>query len=160
MLVVFLATGSAALGIGCARAQATEQPIAFNHLKHKEAGLTCDTCHTRYEESAVSGRPSTETCMFCHEEALTESAEEEKIRQYASQGQEIPWRRIYVLPDHVFFSHRRHVVSAGLECATCHGDAGESTVPQTRPAVAHTMERCIECHQSSEVDAGCNGCHR
>lgn len=145
--------------VGCGPAP-VEQPIAFNHLIHKEADITCDVCHTRYTESKVSGRPELETCMFCHEEALTDSVEEEKIRQYASEGTEIPWNRIYSLPDHVYYSHRRHVVVAGLECQSCHGNQGESTTPQTRPAVNHTMERCIDCHEENEASTACNSCHR
>lgn len=146
--------------VACSRASAAEQPIAFNHLKHKEADVSCDVCHARFQESEVSGRPLLETCMICHEEAQTKSPEEEKIRRFAAEGKEIPWERVYFLPDHVYFSHRRHAVMAKIECSECHADIGERTTPPDRPAVKHTMERCIACHEKSAASTACNDCHR
>ena len=92
--------------------------------------------------------------------AITESPEEEKIRQYAAKGMEIPWQRVYRVPSHVYFSHRRHVTLGGLDCAACHGDVKGSSVPVTRPAVVLDMKACMDCHQKRQASNDCDGCHR
>ena len=56
--------------------------------------------------------------------------EEEKLAQYAERKAEIRWVRLYRVPDHSFFSHRRHVVLGKLECKTCHGAIEASDVPR------------------------------
>jgi menaquinone reductase, multiheme cytochrome c subunit len=136
------------------------QPIDFNHKVHVDNELECSACHQRYEHSAVSGRPKLETCMLCHETALTDSAEEEKIRQYAERGEEIPWRRLFRLPDHVYYSHQTHVVSGQIECQTCHGHIGQRTSPPPRPEVKLTMDGCIACHERRGASTDCNACHK
>ena len=137
------------------------QPIALNHKKHVvENELECSACHSAFSNSANAGRPKTETCMLCHETALTESAEEEKIRQYAGRGEEIPWKRLYRLPEHVYFSHQTHVVAAKVECKSCHGAIGESTTPPVKPEVKLTMDDCVACHESKQVSIDCLACHK
>lgn len=137
------------------------QPIAFNHKKHAgEVGLPCTTCHQYVETQSFAGLPQTETCVTCHAAPLTKNPEEEKIRQYASKNEKIPWQRIYRMPGDVFFSHRRHVVLAKVECATCHGKMAEQTTPPSRPLVNQTMAWCINCHQERRMSADCNACHK
>jgi hypothetical protein len=136
------------------------QPIAFNHQKHLAVGLTCDSCHQYYEQHAVAGLPRTELCMGCHAAPLTESPEEEKVRSYGERGHEIPWIKIHVLPDHSFFSHRRHVALGKLDCVVCHGDMARRTTPVTAPAVKLTMDWCVGCHTRRHVTSDCNACHR
>ena len=137
------------------------QPIAFNHQKHAgELSLPCTTCHQSVEAQSFAGLPQTETCVTCHAAPLTKSPEEEKIRQYATKGEKIPWQRIYRVPGNVFFSHRRHVVLAKVECATCHGKMAEQTTPPTRPLVNQTMAWCIACHQERRASVDCNACHK
>ncbi len=136
------------------------QPIAFNHKVHIDNGLDCSACHERYSQAAVAGRPKLTTCLFCHETPLTESPEEEKVRQYAERGEEIPWRRLTRLPAHVYFSHRRHVVLGGIACQTCHGHIGQSTSPPSRPEIQLKMNDCLACHRQHGVTTDCNACHR
>jgi len=137
------------------------QPISFNHKKHAgELSLPCTTCHQSVENQTFAGLPQTETCVTCHAAPLTKNPEEEKIRQYASKGEYIPWQRIYRMPGDVFFSHRRHVVLAKVECATCHGKMAEQTTPPSRPLVNQTMAWCINCHQERRVSVDCNACHK
>jgi c(7)-type cytochrome triheme protein len=64
------------------------------------------------------------------------------------------------VPGDVFFSHRRHVTVAKVECQTCHGAIGEATAPPGRPAVNQSMEWCISCHEKRQVSVDCNACHR
>lgn len=139
----------------------SSQPIRFNHKKHAgEMSLPCITCHQAVKEQTFASLPQTGTCMTCHAAALTKNPEEEKIRQYAAKNEKIAWKRIYQMPDHVFFSHRRHVISAKIECVTCHGKMAELTEPPTRPLVQQSMSWCIACHQEKRASVDCNACHK
>lgn len=136
------------------------QPIQFNHAGHKAKGVQCAFCHESVEGQALAGIPPVGTCMICHVVPQTKSPEEEKIRQVAGRGQEIPWKRLYGVPDHVFFSHQRHVTLGKVNCKTCHGAIGEAMTPPRSPAVNQTMDWCIDCHERREASVDCNACHR
>jgi hypothetical protein len=139
----------------------SSQPIRFNHKKHAgEMSLPCTTCHQTVKEQTFASLPQAGTCMTCHAAALTKNPEEEKIRQYAAKNEKISWKRVYKMPRDVFFSHRRHVVSANIECVTCHGKMAELTEPPTRPLVQQSMSWCIACHQEKRASVDCNACHR
>jgi hypothetical protein len=152
VLLLFLLIG---LSIG----YKTEQPISFNHKKHAEQGLECDACHRFYKTQTFSGLPDLNTCLECHKEPITKSPEEEKIRQFQKKGEQIPWKRIYGEPDHVFFSHRRHVILGKLQCQNCHGDIGQRETPPQKPWVKMTMSWCMDCHKKSKVTNDCLACH-
>ena len=140
------------------------QPLGYNHKIHIEnAGLTCADCHTPVQSSSSSATtiPSLEVCTPCHsEQPISESPEEKKLLEFVAQKTEIPWKRVYSVPDHVYFSHRRHVTKAGLECKVCHGDVQEFTKPITAPFVPVTMENCMRCHRENNVTNDCLSCHR
>jgi hypothetical protein len=136
------------------------QPIAFNHKKHIDNELECSACHNLFQTSARAGRPTTDTCILCHETALTESPEEEKVRQYAARGEQIPWRRLFKLPTHVYFSHQTHVVSGQVECKSCHGNIADGTSPPSKPEIKLTMDRCIDCHKARRASTDCLACHK
>ncbi len=137
----------------------TEQPISFNHKKHLEQGLECDSCHRYFKTQTFSGMPGIAACLECHQEAVTKSPEEEKIRQFAKKGKEIPWKRIYKEPSYVFYSHRRHTVLGKIPCQTCHGNIGNSEKPPEKPYVKMTMGWCMGCHQKKGVSNDCLACH-
>ncbi len=136
------------------------QPIEYNHAVHIESGLECDTCHPGAREEVRATLPTIETCLLCHEEAITESPEEEKIRTLAAAGEEIPWTQVTRIPRHVYFSHRRHVALGGLECAECHGPMETLTQPPRRPYRVLDMDACMDCHEQKELRNDCNDCHR
>ena len=136
-----------------------DQPISFNHQKHTEQGLECDTCHPFFKDQTFAGMPTVATCMECHKEPITQSPEEEKIRRYAKKNKQPPWKRLYVVPDHVFFSHRRHVLLGKLECPVCHGNIAGSKEPPSKPWVNMTMNWCMNCHKTSSVTNDCLACH-
>lgn len=142
-------------------AKAIHQPIHFNHSLHtQEWELECDTCHRSVREAEYAGRPAVEICAVCHEDPQGETAEEAALVEYIRNGQSVPWRRLYRIPDHVFYSHRRHVTVAQLECVECHGDIGISTSPPTQPLNDLTMEFCIGCHEKRDASTDCIACHR
>lgn len=135
------------------------QPISFNHKKHQEQGVECITCHTHFKDQTFSGMPTVAVCMECHKDSITKNPGEEKIRQFSQKGEEVPWKRLYQQPDHVFFSHRRHVVLAKMECQNCHGDIGQSERPPTKPWVKMTMKWCMDCHTKTKANNDCLACH-
>jgi hypothetical protein len=136
------------------------QPVAFNHRLHVEDnGLACVDCHIYVTTQTFAGLPRVEKCLECHEEAQTESPEEEKIRQAAADGRELAWNRIYQIPDHVYSSHRRHVVAGKLACAECHGPIAETTSPPARPLNDISMDFCMDCHRQNGVTNDCIACH-
>jgi hypothetical protein len=144
----------------CDQAPAVVQPIQFSHKAHVEKGLPCDGCHQFVEKTAFAGMPSTETCMMCHQTAITDNPEEEKVRQYAEKSVQIPWQRVYEVPGHVYFSHRRHVTLGRIECVRCHGNVGESAAPITVAALPISMNRCLDCHEQHDAASDCDACHR
>lgn len=131
------------------------QPIAFNHKKHAgELSLPCTTCHHRAETDVVAGRPPTALCMGCHMAAESKSEEVKKLKAYGEKGQEIPWRRVWRLPSHVFFPHRVHVALAKISCQTCHGPMETLDRPPARALKELTMDDCIGCHAERRLAKG------
>lgn len=144
----------------CNRTPPVVQPIEYSHKLHVDSGIACTSCHESAETAAAAGVPGIETCITCHQAAITESAEEEKVRQYAEREEEIPWRRVHQMPDHVYFSHRRHVAAGGVECEQCHGAIANLTAPPPRPLVNQSMTWCISCHRTRGATQDCVHCHR
>lgn len=136
------------------------QPLEFNHRKHVEENeIDCSMCHASYATETFSGFPDNDTCAACHGEAIGQSAEEKRLVAMLKAGRPLVWQPLFRQPSHVFYSHRRHVVSAGLECATCHGEIARTSSPP-RSVDRMTMEECMACHLRSKVAAGCTTCHR
>jgi hypothetical protein len=137
------------------------QPIAYNHAAHvKKLEIGCETCHETSTAGEVAGIPPLSTCADCHREANGPSPEEKKVVEAVLAGREIPWARLYDLPRHVYFTHRRHVAVARIACERCHGDMGSQTRPPPGPLVALTMDGCIECHRQRGASQDCDVCHR
>jgi len=137
------------------------QPIKYNHKKHiEEAELECTDCHVFVETNMRATIPNIEICADCHsDEPMTDSPEEVKLLEYISKNERIPWVQIYKVPDHVYFSHRRHVKIGELECTSCHGNVPELTEPAPRQLVEISMNNCIDCHRENDVNRDCIGCH-
>lgn len=141
--------------------EAVLQPVEFNHLLHVEdVGLECIDCHEYYETGEHSGLPSVETCLGCHEGGATESPEERRFLEMVERGEEVRFRKLFRMPDHVYYSHRTHVAVAGLECAECHGEVAKTAVPPLAPLVRITMDTCMDCHAEHSVRTDCTDCHR
>lgn len=152
------------------------QPIDFSHAMHvEEVDDGCASCHFLREDGSFSGAPGLAQCIDCHEEVQGESdAEAVFVEEYVSKGREVPWLIYSRQPDCVFFSHAAHVVGAEMECATCHGDIGESDSlkPYQENRLTgysrdiwgyniagfkrHTYDRmkmgdCAECHKEAQI---------
>lgn len=136
------------------------QPIRFNHRKHvKDNELSCDTCHRFYEKESFSGLPDADVCASCHSEPQGKSAEEAKLVALLKSGAELKWQSLFRQPAHIFYSHRRHVVAAKLECPTCHGAIGDSVTPPEHVRKLR-MQDCLDCHDRNKVSTDCTACHR
>lgn len=143
---------------GAVRGRLT-QPVSFNHKIHAENDLECLDCHIYFQDRATSGRPGLEICSLCHEEAIGESKEEKKVVEHIQSGEKIDWKRLYRVPEDVYFSHRRHVALGQIECKTCHGDIGQSIRPPSRVRKI-SMKTCMNCHEENSVTTDCISCHR
>lgn len=136
------------------------QPIAFNHQRHvDDLGLECEGCHQYYKKETFSGLPEAEVCEFCHAEAQGESAAEAQLVQLLGEGKPLEWQSLFQQPSHVFFTHRRHVVVAQMECSVCHGEIASSERPPDWVKLL-TMDDCVDCHQREDAATRCTACHR
>lgn len=157
MAAAGFATGRAAFP----PARSVTQPIQFNHQKHVEkVGLDCSTCHEYFGTREHSGLPALAVCEGCHAEPQTESAEEQTLRALIASDSRPEFRKLFRLPDHVYYSHRRHVAVAELKCETCHGAIADTAAPPERPLVRVTMETCVGCHEEKGVTNDCTSCHQ
>ncbi len=157
-VLCFLFTDLLAVVIGASRV--VRQPIAFNHAKHVENGVACTDCHSGAQTQAHATLPTLATCLGCHETQLSQNPEEGKIRSIAAAGQELSWTQLTRVPSHVYFSHRRHVQIAQLDCAECHGPVAKSTSPPVAVFRPPTMNNCLGCHGKRGLKTDCNDCHR
>ncbi len=162
-----------------------EQPFSFNHALHVDEMGGCDACHFFREDGSFSGMPKTSQCMECHESQLGDTKDEEIfITEYVEAEKEVPWLIYSEQPDCVFFSHAAHVIKAGMDCRSCHGDIGTSTTTKTYEENRITgysrdiwgkniwgikknswdrmkMDDCAECHERETGSKGaCFQCHK
>ena len=156
----------AAVGFASGRASfdpnaAVAQPIQFNHQKHvKDNGIDCAVCHQLFADHQHSGLPDLTVCTGCHQQPLGKSAEEAKLIRLAASPNPPAFKKLFRLPDHAYYSHRRHVTVAKLPCTTCHGGIADTTAPPSRPLVRIQMKTCIDCHTQRSVRTDCTACHR
>ena len=143
-------------------ASATIQPIAFPHNIHAGTDrIDCQYCHFSAERSVAAGIPPVRTCIGCHQVIggtdERQQAEIQKVRDYWTNQEAIPWVRIYKVADHAHFPHMRHV-AADIDCATCHGQVQEMRVIEevNQPL---SMGWCVSCHIEREVSRDCAVCH-
>jgi hypothetical protein len=125
-----------------------EQPIQFSHERHVAGnGIDCRFCHASVEQSSFAGFPPTQTCIGCHAQIFADAPYLAPVRASWRTGQPLMWRRVYDLPDHVYFNHRIHVAK-GVGCATCHGRVDH--MPLIRQATPLLMNWCLDCHRHPE----------
>ncbi len=137
------------------------QPVGYNHDVHvNKLQIGCDNCHAGSMTGQVAGLPTVSDCADCHAEANGTSDEEKKVVEAVKANRPLVWQRLYSIPSHVFFTHRRHVQSGGIACERCHGLMKNQKRPPPAPLVALTMTDCINCHRERGVSTDCTTCHR
>ncbi len=162
-------------------------PIDFNHDLHMGVVFDgCNSCHYFREDGSFSGSPTLEECRDCHMFVMgTDPNEEKFVEEYVLQDKEVPWNIYAKQPDNVYFSHAPHVIGADMDCATCHGDIGESEslrpyqenrltgysrdiwgwnmsrLGEPKYAPRMKMMDCVNCHVE-EIDSkgSCFQCHK
>ena len=161
-LLLFLAASNGTLRssqpAAGAPAAGAAAPIAFSHETHvSTAGLDCQFCHAYARRGPVAGLPPLSRCAGCHRFVLPDSPDVARLLALFEAGEPLAWPRVHDLPDHVRFTHKRHV-RAGIACSACHGDVGRMQLAeQTAPL---TMGWCVSCHEAQQASIDCLTCHR
>ncbi|MBM3776235.1 MAG: cytochrome c3 family protein, partial [Acidobacteria bacterium] len=101
--------------------------------------------------------PATSVCMSCHSQIKPDSPHIQKLAGFHDERKPVPWKRVYRIPDYVFFNHRQHVTAARAGCETCHGPVAERDV--LRKEKDTSMAACMDCHRSNGASLACNYCH-
>ncbi len=132
------------------------QPIVFSHRIHVAVNaIGCTSCHASAEHAPVAGIPSMERCRGCHKFVKEDpqdpavTAQIQALLKYLDDDRPIEWVRVHRLPDHVYFTHERHVRS-GVECRACHGDV--ERMDADRQVAPLTMGWCLECHHRKQAE--------
>lgn len=142
------------------------QPFEFNHKIHIAADVDCLQCHEGLLDSSASPLPTLETCMGCHTDPPGKNRRLRQLAALGRRGRALHWDPLLRLPDHVFFSHGRHVEVANIQCRSCHSDMPQRTEPPRYRRIV-TMHDCIACHQrhanrpsARRATLDCAACHR
>jgi Cytochrome c7 and related cytochrome c len=155
-LALAAGAGGGALGLLERLPPAPSQPLRFSHRVHAGlAGIACTFCHVYAERGPVAGIPSMARCRGCHKfirQDPDDPAMDRELKALAATlegGAAVEWVRVHRVPDHVFFTHQRHVRS-GVVCRECHGAV------ETMEAVAQVaplqMGWCLECHRRKQAE--------
>lgn len=136
-------------------------PVSFSHYVHtRQHKIKCLSCHRGAVKEARAGIPNIETCSLCHSKILNPSSEREKqIYDFVKNNKKIPWRNYYMVPDYVYFSHRRHVKLGKIDCVSCHGDMSDQTSPVLKKFTPIKMQFCFDCHTERKITTDCGNCH-
>jgi len=152
LLVIGEAVFLSSQGFSPRTGHAPEQPIPFSHKLHAgEMELDCQLCHTQSEKGRHSTVPSTNICMNCHSQVKRRSGATEdsphlaKLREHHESGKPIEWVKVHDMPDYVYFAHRPHVKTAGIDCETCHGPVEK--MDKIKVGVPFNMGWCLDCHR-------------
>lgn len=141
-----------------ARGYKPTQPIKFSHVTHvKQNKMECTYCHSGVTKSPYATIPAVETCMGCHKAVKTESPEIQKLTKYYEEGKPIPWEPVHHLPEHVYFTHERHI-KAGVGCQSCHGQVPE--MEEVEKVSSLKMGFCVSCHRENGASIDCLVCHQ
>src|SRR4030067_1952114 len=95
--------------------------------------------------------------MSCHRAIATDKEEIRKLTRHYEEKRPVLWIRVYSLPEHVYFSHKRHA-KAGVDCAECHGMVG--AMIKIRRVGSLEMGWCVSCHRVKGAPRDCATCHK
>jgi hypothetical protein len=85
--------------------------------------------------------------MNCHQTIKPDSPLLEPVRVSWTSGDPIPWVRVHLTPDYVYFNHAVHV-RRGIGCVSCHGKVNEMPVMTHEKPLS--MGWCLDCHRHPE----------
>jgi Cytochrome c7 and related cytochrome c len=143
--------------LACPDSRPPAQPIAFSHRVHAgDARIGCMACHAYAAHGPVAGIPSMARCKGCHKFVKEDpkdpkvTAEIKVLLGLLEKDAVIEWTRVHRVPDHVRFTHQRHV-AAGVRCQECHGEVEKMEV--VRQVAPLTMGWCVDCHTRKIVEA-------
>jgi hypothetical protein len=142
------------INLGRSKNYMPDQPIKFSHAVHAgQNKIDCQFCHNSAEFGTSAGIPSMSVCLNCHmvvrEGSRSGRFEISKIFAALDSKKPMQWKRVYKLPDHVFFSHAQHVGAGKLACQTCHGAVEQMDRIVQVPDLS--MGWCINCHRDTKV---------
>ena len=159
MKAALLALLAVACGSASAAPEALTDPLArFTHKAHVlENGIGCGVCHPNARHAPVAGLASMQTCMGCHKFVKKDSPDVIRMAKAAAEGKAIEWPRVHRLPDHVYFTHERHL-AAQIACAECHGKMNERAFAVLAQEL--TMGFCMDCHRARNAPTDCLACHK
>lgn len=136
---------------------APEQPIPYSHKLHAgDLKIDCQYCHIYAKKSEIAGVPPVSKCMNCHNNLTIDKDSVKTLLKYAEEKKEFEWARVYNLPEHVWFNHKRHI-KKDIPCQKCHGPV--ETLEINSQAVIHKMGFCLSCHQEKNAPTDCWTCH-
>jgi hypothetical protein len=119
--------------------------------------LNCFFCHQYAANSLNPGMPPVAKCMLCHRIIASNFPPIAKIRWYYKRSAPIPWVRVGLVPDFVFFSHQAHI-ARGFDCSRCHGNV--RLMDRIKQVRRFDMNFCVNCHRGNGVSIDCYMCHR
>ncbi len=134
-----------------------EQPIPFSHQLHAGVkAIDCYYCHPYVGKSIHPGLPPVEKCLHCHKYIIANHPQILKEHDYYNTNTPTPWRKVYLVAEHVVFNHQRHIRKE-IACESCHGQ-----VTQMDRLKSHRFKMgfCIECHREKKANIDCwLSCH-
>jgi hypothetical protein len=133
-----------------------EQPIPYSHKQHLALGLLCNNCHANPAPGDAMSFPATSKCMSCHQTIDKASPAIQQLAAFDRDQKDIPWVRVYKLPDFVFFSHKAHL-DAGAKCEDCHGQVAQRD--RLFRETDLSMGGCLSCHRDHNASQACDYCH-
>ncbi len=145
--------------------------VVFNHQKHfEDYGFSCATCH----HEMILTSETVENCGSCHGVAFDETFRTTHVEKYKSFNSCATCHHMEFAPK-VDWTHKAHAEEYGLDCtschhedtsiepepqncADCHQESGDESMPSLRDAV-HV--KCQSCHEDmfDEGIKGCASCH-
>lgn len=160
--IAIVAAAATALHFSAPVSEVT-QPVSFPHDKHVGLNIGCVACHASALDESRASVPSAAACKLCHRADRSFPATPPQLMSFIASAQDIPWNPVQTLPNHVYFSHRRHAGIAKLACGECHGDVGSAGKPISRAYFLSGeagMAQCIACHRKTGATEDCLACHR
>lgn len=148
--------------LGC-QAEASPAPAAgekipFSHKVHAgDNQIGCGVCHPYARHSANAGLAPASVCIGCHKFVDKEKPDVKTLAAEFAAGRPLTWTRIHRVPDHVFFSHERHLAK-GVECKACHGDV--ASMAHDEKVHELLMGFCMDCHRQKQASTDCLACHK